>query len=607
MIILGLNAFHGDAAAAIIKDGVLIAAVEEERFRRIKHWAGFPSQAIASCLEQGGVTLAEVDHVAVNQDSNAAAWQKFAFLLSQRPNPGLVLERLKNRKARKGMADHLAEAFPGSGFCGTVEPVEHHMAHLSSAFHVSPFETAAVVSVDGFGDFASAAWGLGKGMDIAIEGRVHFPHSLGVFYQAITQHLGFPHYGDEYKVMGLAPYGRPTRLDEMRKIVRLMPDGGFRLDLKYFRHHREKVDYTWDGGSPSVGDLFSPALETLLGPRRSPSEPLEAKHHDLARSAQAMYEEAFFHLLNGLHRRHGVEAVTIAGGCGANSVANGKIRRQTPFKKVFVQAAAGDAGGAIGAAFALWARKGGKRNFIMEHAYWGPAFDGPAIGAVLSAHKQEIGAAGCTVEAMSNEAELCRRAAEAVAAGKVVGWFQGRMEWGPRALGARSIIGDPRRADMKEILNAKIKRRESFRPFAPSVMAEAVGDWFEEDDEVPFMMQVFQIREDKRPLIPAVTHVDGSGRLQTVRAQQSPRYYALISAFRDLTGVPMVLNTSFNENEPVVCKPQEALDCFLRTKMDVLVLGDVFIERVTAKSSPLSDKPKRRIQPKQPTPPLAAK
>jgi carbamoyltransferase len=579
LIILGLNAFHGDSAAALVRDGELAAAVEEERFRRVKHWAGFPSLAIADCLAQAGVGLADVDVIAVNQDSRANAARKAVYLLGQRPDPRLIAERLRNRAARKGLRDHLDEHFPAAGFRGQIVSVEHHLAHLSSAFEVSPFAEAAVVSVDGFGDFSSAAWGLGGASGIDVEGRVYFPHSLGVFYQAITQYLGFPHYGDEYKVMGLAPYGQPNRLEGMRQLVRLTPDGGFTLNLDYFRHHREKVEYTWTGGSPTVGDLFSAELEALLGPRRDPAEPLEQSHRDIARSAQAMYEEAFFHLLNTLHRKHGAEAVAIAGGCGANSVANGKVRRMTPFRKVFVQAAAGDAGGAIGAAFAHWRKTGGARRFVMNHAYWGPQFSNGDVEGLLSTHKGELEAAGCAAERVDDEADLCARTARAVADGKVVGWFQGRMEWGPRALGNRSIVGDPRRADMKDILNAKIKRRESFRPFAPSVLAEAVADWFEEDDEVPFMMQVFQIREDKRPLIPAVTHVDGSGRLQTVRREANPRYYALIEAFREATGVPMVLNTSFNENEPVVCTPREALDCFLRTRMDVLVMGDVFVER----------------------------
>jgi carbamoyltransferase len=369
-------------------------------------------------------------------------------------------------------------------------------------------------------------------------------------------------------------------MDAMRKIVLLQPDGTFELDLAYFRHHRERVAYQWTAGSPEFGDLFSPALEELLGPRRDPADPLEDRHRDIARSAQAMYEAAFFHLLVELQRRSGLTDIALAGGCAMNSVANGKVRRLTPFRRVYVQSAAGDAGGAIGAAFAVWHRLGGKRSFVMDHAYWGPQFGRDEIARLLSDQADSISQAGCAIEKISDEGELCRRTAAAIADGKVVGWFQGRMEWGPRALGARSIVCDPRRSDMKQILNAKIKRRESFRPFAPSVLNRAVGDWFEEDDDVPFMMQVFQIREAKRPLIPAVTHVDGSGRLQTVHQAANPRYYALIEAFEQLTGVPMVLNTSFNENEPVVCRPEEALDCFLRTRMDLLVLGDHVIDRV---------------------------
>jgi carbamoyltransferase len=292
-----------------------------------------------------------------------------------------------------------------------------------------------------------------------------------------------------------------------------------------------------------------------------------------------MYEEAFFHLLEALHKSSGATDLALAGGCAMNSVANGKVRRLTPFRRVYVQAAAGDAGGAIGAAFAVWHKFGGKRGFVMDHAYWGPTFGAADISQLIEAHRPQLLAIGCAIEQISEEGKLCRRTAAAIAKGQVVGWFQGRMEWGPRALGNRSILCDPRRPDMKALLNTKIKRRESFRPFAPSVLEDAVVEWFEEDDAVPFMMQVFQIRQEKRAQIPAVTHVDGSGRLQTVSRQTNPRYYQLIKEFRDLTGVPMVLNTSFNENEPVVCQPNEALDCFLRTKMDVLVLGDTVLFR----------------------------
>ena len=610
--ILGINAFHGDSSACLLRDGELVAAAEEERFRRIKHWAGFPSESIGYCLSEAGITLADVAHVAINQDSRASLGRKVWYALAHMPSPALVLDRLQNKRKRDSIETHLARAFPGQAFGGRVHAVEHHLAHLSSAFHVSPFDEAVAVSVDGFGDFASAAWGVGRGTQIEVEGRVHFPHSLGIFYQALTQYLGFPHYGDEYKVMGLAPYGEPKYLDAMREIVRLQSDGSFRLELKYFRHHREKIAYEWDNGIPVFGELFSPALAGLLGPARGKDAPLEQKHKDIARSVQAMYEEAFFHLLNTLHARHKLDAVAVAGGCGMNSVANGKIALKTPFKQVYVQSAAGDAGGAIGAAYSVWfglevsttviaseakqssqhgvtipsglprafgARNDGSVRFHMSHAYWGPEFSNAVIGELLTEKSSDLGAQGCTVEQIADEAELCRRTAAAIADGQVIGWFQGRMEWGPRALGNRSILGDPRRADMKDILNLKIKRRESFRPFAPSVLREAVPEWFEQDADVPFMMQVFQIRELQRTRIPAVTHVDGSGRLQTVSRDGNPRYYKLIESFFEQTGVPMVLNTSFNENEPVVCKPEEALDCFLRTKMDVLVMGSWMVRR----------------------------
>jgi carbamoyltransferase len=593
MLILGINAYHGDAAACLLRAGEIVAAAEEERFRRIKHWAGFPSEAIRYCLSEAKASLADVDHIAVNSDPGANIVRRVSYALLNRPDVRLILDRVRNQQRRSSIATELESAFPGETFKGSIHRVEHHLAHLASCFLVSPFEEAVSVSVDGFGDFASAAWGVGRSNTLSVEGRVWFPHSLGAFYQAMTQYLGFANYGDEYKVMGLAPYGEPMFLAEMRKIVRLEKDGAFALDLRFFRHHREKIPYEWSGGSPQVGTLFSPALAELLGPARASGDALEQRHKDIACSVQAMYEEAFFHLLNALHARYRLDSLTLAGGCAMNSVANGKVGRRTPFRRLYVQAAAGDAGGAIGAAIQVWqelARKrsggsilagpsGGAMRTVMQHAYHGPSFSEGSVRALLDERKQEMKADACRVTHLSDEATLCAHAAKAIADGKVVGWFQGRMEWGPRALGNRSIVCDPRRADMKDILNLKIKRRESFRPFAPSILREHVADWFEEDGDVPFMMQVFQIVEAKRPLIPAVTHVDGSGRLQTVTRHTNPRYWALIEAFRSLTGVPMVLNTSFNENEPVVCRPQEALDCFLRTRMDMLVLGNSCIER----------------------------
>ncbi|QDU67129.1 carbamoyltransferase [Engelhardtia mirabilis] len=583
-VILGLNAWHGDSAAALIVDGQLVAAAEEERFRRVKHWAGFPSQAVRYCLESAGLTLADVDHVAINRDPRANLLYKLGYALRRRPSFRLLRSRLANASR---VRDLRAELIRGLGACGDdfrarVHHVEHHRAHLASAYLVSPFQSAAVVSVDGFGDFSSAMWAHGHGTDMVELGRVRFPHSLGLYYLALTQHLGFPNYGDEYKVMGMAAYGEPVYLDALRRVVKLRHDGGFELNLDYFVHHKGGVPMTWDGGEPRLGRAFSPKLEELLGPARFVDEALEQRHYDLAASIQAMYEEAFFHMLCALHAQTGETSLCVAGGCGMNSLANGRITTQTPFEEVYVQAAAGDAGGSIGAAAEVWCGVLGRRRlFTMDHAYFGPQFDAEEIGAVVAAAEGRIDSEGCEAVVESDEGALCERVAEAIAEGKVVGWFQGRMEWGPRALGNRSILGDPRRSDLKDILNLKIKRRESFRPFAPSVLREHMSAWFDQTGDVPFMGQVFPIREEKRDKVPAVTHADGTGRLQTVERATNPRYWRLIRAFEERTGVPMLVNTSFNENEPVVCHPREALDCFLRTKMDLLVLGDHLIERVS--------------------------
>jgi carbamoyltransferase len=596
MLILGLNAYHGDASACLVVDGDVVAAAEEERFRRIKHWAGFPSEAIRYCLAEVSCKLSDIDHIAVNSDPRANLLRRLRYTLLSSPSSKLVFDRLRNQGRRLSIKKELRRVYPADCLHARLHRVEHHLAHLASCFLVSPFQEAVAVSVDGFGDFASAAWGIGRGRGLSLDGRVLFPHSLGIFYQAITQHLGFRHYGDEYKVMGLAPYGQPSYLSHMRKLVRLNSDGSFVLNLDYFRHHKEVVSFQWQDGPPEIGPLYSDKLCELLGPTRAPTDALEPKHRDIARSAQAMYEESFFHILNTLHARYKVDDLTLAGGCAMNSVANGKVKRETPFKRVYVQPAAGDAGGAIGAAIHIWHKLNGgsaplasrasalegdrlDSRIVMDRAYLGPQYSNDTIALMLKDLGHDLLAISCSVEKANSVAELCDRTAEAVAEGQVVGWFQGRMEWGPRALGSRSIVCDPRRADMKEILNRKIKRRESFRPFAPSILREHVAEWFEDEADVPFMMQVFQVREEKRTLIPAVTHVDGSGRLQTVHRETNPRYYQLIESFHRRTGVPMVLNTSFNENEPVVCRPQEALDCFLRTKMDWVVLQDWLVQR----------------------------
>lgn len=579
--VIGINAYHGDASACILCDGDLIAAAEEERFRRVKHWAGFPSESVKYCLAEAGVRLSDIDTIAVNRLPNAHFWKKVLFTIRYRPDLKMLLNRAKNTGQVATIESEVEKLTAGDHFDGRIQYVEHHLAHLSSAYYVSPYENATVLSVDGFGDFASTCWGRAESGSLSVEGRVYFPHSLGIMYQAFTQYLGFPNYGDEYKVMGLAPYGKPVYLKEIESVIQTNADGTFNLDLDYFRHVRERVDYEWDGNSPKVGRLWTEKFEELLGPARKEGVPLGQHHKDIAHSLQATYEKVLFHMLGILNARHGIDNLCLAGGCAMNSVANGKIARYTPYRNIYVQSAAGDAGGAIGAAFQVWheASLNKGTRFYMDHSYWGPSYTDKYISKLLEENRARLDASKCRVEEITNEDDLCNATALAIADGCVTGWFQGRMEWGPRALGNRSILCDPRRQDMKDIMNRKIKRRESFRPFAPSILREAVSEWFEQDDDVPFMMKVFQIREAQRPRIPAVTHVDGSGRLQTVRKATNPRYYSVINHFKKHTGIPIVLNTSFNENEPVVCKPEEALDCFLRTNMDVLVLGNWFLKR----------------------------
>ena len=581
MNILGLNAYHGDVAAALVRDGQLVAAVEEERFRRIKHVAGFPHQAIAVCLEMGGLAASDVDVFAVSRDPRAHLWRKALFLLKNRPK-GTVASRARNLASLRALPSTIAKSLnlDEAVVRQRTRFIEHHPAHLASAAFASPFDEAAVCAIDGFGDFVSTSWGRVAGTRLSVEGRVFFPHSLGLLYLAITQYLGFPNYGDEFKVMGLAPYGEPGFVREIESLVQLKDDGRFELDLSYFRHWSEGVQMTWEDGAPTLGAVFTPKLESLLGPARRREDPLEAQHEAIAASLQVAFERAALHVLRHVQKSTGSTRLCFAGGCAMNSVANGKIREQTGFREVFIQPAAGDNGTALGAAlYACHEMNGKRRGFVMEHGYWGPSFDDGAIAAALDAQHAAIAEHGCGRRAWDDEAALDRWTAEQIAAGRVVGWYQGRMEWGSRALGNRSIIADPRRADMREIINTRIKFRERFRPFAPSVLEEALDEYFVGGVPDPFMLQVYPVRPDKRALVPAITHVDGSGRLQTVSPRSNPRYYRLIKAFEGLTGIPMLLNTSFNENEPIVLTPEQALDCFLRTHMDVIVMGRHVLER----------------------------
>jgi carbamoyltransferase len=585
MIILGINAYHGEVSAVLLRDGELVASVEEERFRRVKHWAGFPRESIRTCLELAEIKPQEVDHVAISRDPKANLLRKALFTLRQRLSPVLVWDRLKNSNRVRDVASALSLELGvrREAIVSKLHWVEHHPAHLASAFFVSPFEDAAVCSIDGFGDFVSTSWAIGRGSTLEMLERVYFPHSLGLVYLAITQYLGFPTYGDEYKVMGLAPYGEPDYVNALRRLMHLKPGGGFEIELSYFRHHAEGVSMSWDDGEPTIGPVYTRKLEELLGPARKADEPLEPRHEAIAASLQAVFEEASFHVLNALYRKTRLRRLCLAGGCAMNSVLNGKIRERTPFEEVYIQPAAGDNGTALGAAFYVQHQVLEQpRKFVMQHAYWGPEFGDRGIAQELRAKAEALSRVGCKVRKIEAEAELCRWTAERIAEGKIVGWFQGRMEWGARALGNRSILADPRQPDMREIINTKIKFREKFRPFAPSILEEALDEYFVGAVPDPFMIQVFPVRPDKRAEIPAVTHADGSGRLQTVRRQANPLYWQLLKAFETLTGVPVLLNTSFNENEPIVHKPSEALDCFLRTQMDVLVLGNFVVQKIQA-------------------------
>jgi carbamoyltransferase len=581
MNILGINAYHGNASAAVVCDGRLVAAVEEERFNRVKYAAGFPAAAIRCCLKEAGLTLQEIDHVAVPRNPYARLGTKLFYALRM---PSFARGRAKVLAKFTGVREALAAAFDSDPktIAAQFHRIEHHQAHLASAFFVSPFERAALLSADGLGDFASTMWGRGSGNRMYIDEAIAFPHSLGLYYTAVTQYLGFLKFGDEYKVMGLAAYGEPEQLEAFRDIVRFDANGngnGFRLGLDYFVHHRSGPEMSWAEAdkTPTLGKLFSGEMSRRLGAARGPEEALEQRHRNLAASLQARLEEVYLGMLRKLGTATGLKAICLAGGVAFNCVANGKIFESTPFEQVYVQPAAGDAGLAVGAAYYVWNQKLGKpRSFVMDHAYWGPGFSAEEVRAAIGS--SVLVRAGYSVTELAAE-ELARRAAGIIAEGKILGWFQGRAEWGPRALGNRSIVADPRRADMKEILNRRIKHREIFRPFAPSILAEATGEWFEKSHPSPFMTLAYAVRPEKRGLIPGPTHVDGTGRLQTVTREANPRYHALISAFRDLTGVPVVLNTSFNDNEPIVCRPEEAIDCFLRTKMDALVLGDFLVTR----------------------------
>jgi len=575
MTILGINAYHADSSAAIFVDGKLIAAIEEERFRRIKHWAGFPKMAIEFCLKEAGIGFEAVDYFAIGRDPKAKFFKKLLYLAR---NPGgsfsAIKNRVRNSKQINSLENELASisGLPAERFINKISKIEHHRSHLASAFFGSPFEEAACVSIDGSGDFTTTMTAVGKGNEIEVLDSVDFPHSLGIFYTTFTQLLGFPHYGDEYKVMGMAPYGEAKYVDKLEKVIHLTSDGLFKLNLDYFRKGTEGIISYGEDNVPLVQPMHSAEMVHLFGAARKKEEPLTQYHKDLAASVQKMTEQTIFHILENVQKRTGLKNLCLAGGVAQNSVANGKIKTNTSFENIYIPSAGHDAGIAMGAALYVQHQLLKKKRMpSIKTAYTGSRYCNEEIKSILCSQKINF-------EEYEDEV-LFDKVTDCIISGGVVGWFNGRAEFGPRALGARSIIADPRRADAKEILNSKIKRRESFRPFAPSILKEYVAEYFESEDDVPFMEKVFTIKEQKRNNIPAVTHVDGTGRLQTVNRDISPRYYQLIKTFHGKTGIPILLNTSFNENEPIVNSPQDALNCFLRTEMDMLVMENIMIVR----------------------------
>ena len=568
MLILGLNMFHADASAAIIDDGKVLFAIAEERLNRKKHFAGFPALAVKACLEAAGARISDLDHVAVGQDSDAHLAKKVQYAVA---NPTRILNFIKMRQRKEAMRDLrslLATSLEADASCLKFQEhhVEHHLAHIASAYYCSPWDRAAGFSYDGSGDFVSTMMARCEGNSIEVLERVFLPHSLGSFYTMLCEFIGYKKYGDEGKVMGLAPYGKDTYCEKLRQLIHLR-NGGFQLEMQYFQPlgSNQGMEVLADG-SVELARHFSDRMRDLFGEPREPHSEITQRDMDLAFAMQQRFEEVFFHLLNQLYKKVPCQNLAMAGGCALNSVANGKVFTETPFRRTWIQPAAGDEGLAIGAALHTYhSVLNQPRSYELKNSYLGSEFSDSQIEQTLKSCRLKY-------RKLARE-QLLETVADQIATGNVVGWFQGRMEWGPRALGNRSILAHPGLATMKDVLNARIKHREWFRPFAPSILAEHQHEFFEHDHPSPFMLHVYKIRPEKRSKLCAVNHVDDTGRLQSVAREENPLYYDLIKTFQKKTGTPVVLNTSFNENEPIVCAPQEAIDCFSRTRMDVLAIG----------------------------------
>ncbi len=579
-VILGINAFHADSAACLLIDGILVSAIAEERLgKRIKHNPQFPADAIRRVLKESGVSLSDVTHVAIARDTGANKSPKIKYVLS---NLGksykAVIEHYRRRQRMDDVVSNLAKICgvnPSKVNFETVN-VEHHLAHIASSYYVSPLRDGitAGFSYDASGDFVSGMATRCDGNNIEILDKVFLPHSLGFFYTAICQYIGFEEFGEEYKVMGLAPYGEDLYQEQMQKLVSWNDSCWYKLNTKYFGMHEGGESGGVDErGHILMGRLYKDKfLDLFGGAARKGNEPITQREMDIAKSCQKHFEKAAIHCMKRLHSLVPTDQLVLAGGCALNGVTNARILKETPFKKTYIQCAASDDGTSIGAAYYCYHNVlGESKQYYMDHAYLGPSYDDTVLAE--AAGKTEF------PSQLFSDTDLFKYVAKLISEGKVVGWYQGPSEWGPRALGNRSILGDPTRLDMKDIINKKIKKRESFRPFAPTVLKEHIANYFEQDVLSPFMMHVVKVRKKWRERMPAITHVDGTARIQSIAKSINPRYYELIDTFRKLTGVAVLLNTSFNENEPIVDTPEQAVSCFLRTDMDVLVLGNNVIEK----------------------------
>ena len=580
MIILGLNINHADTSACLVINGKVITAIEEERFVRIKHYAGLPINSIEFCLEQSELEIKDVDFITVNFSPAANLKQKTLYTVKNIFSKSTFNKILKFKNKLFHTSD-LDKYLKMNNFTGKIINVEHHMSHIASSYYNSPFKNSVGLTIDGFGDFCSSQTFLCKENKIESIKKVYFPHSLGILYQAITQFLGFKNYGDEYKVMGLASYGEPLYMSQFDDLIKYDNKNLFLLNLDYFSHHsNSKFSYNFSDGIPKFQDLYSEKMKELLGKDRSPNDKIEKRHFDIAASLQSSFEKILFSILNDLYNETGIENLCLAGGCALNSKFNGLIKEKTPFKNIFIQPNAGDAGGAMGAALHFFQNKNSNKSKIEQidtnKCYLGTSYSNEFIEEKLIRGNSLL--KEYSFKRLVDK-DLYAEVAERISKNQIIGWFKGRCEWGPRALGNRSILADPRNPNIKDILNAKIKLRESFRPFAPAVLEEFSNKYFDLDYSSPYMLNVVKAKQIAKDTVPSVVHVDNTCRVQTVSKIDNFHFYNLISEFNKLTNVPIILNTSFNENEPIVLNPDHAFDCFRRTSMDCLVLENWIITR----------------------------